>query len=134
LLTRIIRWRGFAEPALRHPPGTRWTSRRDVTHSLGYWDPNAPIGLRHIFSPKTAMDFVASGILGVEWFPVDDFSLPVGHGLQLVSSKGVGPGEPVDSPTEPESSLPFNGLQALDITRIGQDSAGFARLCRSLTS
>jgi hypothetical protein len=67
---------------------------------------------------KTATDFAVSGILGVEWFPVDDFSLSVGHGIQVVSSKGVSLGEPV-GPTEPKSETTFNGLQGLDVTKIG---------------
>lgn len=67
---------------------------------------------------KTAMDYNLSALLGVEWFVTDDFSLSVGHGLQMQSSKGVSLGDYVEG-SEPESSTTFNGLQALDITKIG---------------
>lgn len=69
------------------------------------------------YEKKTESESAVSLILGAEWFPTDDLSLSVGHGLQFVSSKGVDANDLTTG--EQESSTSINGLQALDLTRIG---------------
>jgi len=69
------------------------------------------------YSKKSQTEVHVTGILGVEWFVTDEFSLSVGHGIEIVSSKGVVANQLTTG--NPETTTLINGLQALDITRIG---------------
>ena len=69
------------------------------------------------YEKKTETDTAVSLILGAEWFATDDLSLSVGHGLEFTSTKGVDANDLTTG--EQESSSLINGMQALDITRIG---------------
>ena len=69
------------------------------------------------YEKKTETDTAVSLILGAEWFATDDLSLSVGHGLEVTSTKGVDANDLTTG--EQESSSLINGMQALDITRIG---------------
>jgi len=69
------------------------------------------------YDKKSETDVAISAILGAEWFATDDLSLSVGEGIQYVSTKGVFANELTTG--DQDSSTLINGLQALDITRIG---------------
>jgi len=69
------------------------------------------------YEKKSESETAISLILGAEWFPTGDLSLSVGTGLEFESSKGVSANDLTTGDLESSSSI--NGLQALDITRIG---------------
>ena len=69
------------------------------------------------YEKKSESETAISLILGAEWFPTSDLSLSVGTGLEIESSKGVSANDLTTGDLESSSSI--NGLQALDITRIG---------------
>ena len=69
------------------------------------------------YEKKSESETAVSLILGAEWFPTGDLSLSVGTGLEFESSKGVSTNDLTTGDLESSSSI--NGLQALDITRIG---------------
>ena len=69
------------------------------------------------YEKKSESETAVSLILGAEWFPTGDLSLSVGTGLEFESSKGVSTNDLATGDLESSSSI--NGLQALDITRIG---------------
>ncbi|HEX7078536.1 MAG TPA: hypothetical protein VF363_08940 [Candidatus Eisenbacteria bacterium] len=58
-----------------------------------------------------------TGILGAEWFATDDLSLSVGQGIEIVSTKGVDANDLTTGTLD--STTTIDGLQALDLTRIG---------------
>jgi hypothetical protein len=69
------------------------------------------------YEKKSESETAISLILGAEWFPTGDLSLSVGTGLEIESSKGVDANDLTTGDLDSSSSI--NGLQALDITRIG---------------
>lgn len=69
------------------------------------------------YEKKSESETDVSLILGAEWFPTGDLSLSVGTGIEFESSKGVSANDLTTGDLESSSSI--NGLQALDITRIG---------------
>jgi hypothetical protein len=68
-------------------------------------------------SDERASDITIEAHLGAEWHVTDNFSLSAGHGIDIVSSKDVFPGELVTG-SKPESSTSW-GSRALSITDIG---------------
>lgn len=69
------------------------------------------------YDKKSETDISFSAIVGAEWFATDDLSLSVGTGLEFASTRGVDPNDLTTG--DVESTTLINGLQALDITRIG---------------
>ncbi len=70
-----------------------------------------------VYTKKTESEIRVSAILGVEYFPAENFSLSVGHGLEFVSTKGVSANQMTTGTLDSHSSI--NALQALDITKVG---------------
>lgn len=67
-------------------------------------------------SDERASDIMIEAHLGAEWHVTDNFSVSAGHGINIVSSKGVDAGDLRGS--EPESSTSW-GSSGLSITDIG---------------
>ena len=69
------------------------------------------------YEKKTETETDVTAILGAEWFPTDDLSFSVGHGLKLTSTKNVSANELTTGDLKSQSLV--SGLEAIDITSVG---------------